>query len=147
MKLRLLPENIVADPVLQAGIVYACATVIAGLEKLGNLAGVYASDANTPWIIMTAFILFYTLFSSIFSLKTKSMNKYWGRAIFGYVGLCALSILVASLLSGISMDEAGTFRWLYVVFAIGYLVFLTIVRLMRRIVDMAIRQDEKLRGK
>ncbi|MDX1409977.1 MAG: hypothetical protein R3330_17630, partial [Saprospiraceae bacterium] len=81
------------------------------------------------------------------SLCADNMNRYWSRSIMCFVGLMALSILTSTVVSGASMDEAGTFRWLFVVLTIGYLVFLVIVRLMKRIVDIAIKQDEKLRGK
>ena len=144
---KITAEHIAADPVLQAGVVFVCAAVIAGMEKIGNVLSIVDSEQKSPWIVMSAFVLFYALFSSIFSLRSKALNRYWSKAIVGFVGLSALSILYATALSGLSIDEAGTFRWLFVVFAIGYLVFLIIVRLIRRIVEIAIKQDEKLRGK
>ena len=48
--------------------------------------------------------------------------------------------------SGLTIDEAGSFRWLYVVFTMGYIILLAIVRSMRRIVAMAQKQDKRLRG-
>lgn len=44
------------------------------------------------------------------------------------------------------MDEAGSFRWLYIVFALTYLVFISIVNMMRKIMEIAKKQDARLRG-
>ena len=80
------------------------------------------------------------------SLKAASMNKYWSRSIMAFMGLLVVSGLLATVFSGLSIDEAGSFRWLFVVLTFGYLVFLSIVRLMKKIVDIAIEQDDRLRG-
>lgn len=140
-------ERVVQDPVLQAAIVGVVAVIIAGLEKLANVISMIDSEPRSPWIIMTSFILFYALFNSILSLKSSRLNRYWGRGIMSFIGLCVVTIAISTAFSSLSIDEAGTFRWLFLVLAVGYLVFLTIVRLMRKIVDIAIKQDEKLRGK
>ena len=105
-----------------------------------------ASDPISPWIITTAMVLFFSLFNSILSLKAESMNKYWGRSIIGFMVLLVLSAVIARLFSGLSMDEAGSFRWLFLVLTMGYLIFLAIVRTMKRIVQIAIKQDKRLRN-
>ena len=51
-----------------------------------------------------------------------------------------------NLVSGESMDVYGSYRWLYVMFALGHVFFLALVRTLRRIVDIAKKQDSKLRG-
>jgi heme/copper-type cytochrome/quinol oxidase subunit 2 len=38
---------------------------------------------------------------------------------------------MAWLISGVSIDDAASVKWLYVVFTIGYIVFLTIVNLIK----------------
>ncbi|MDX1479407.1 MAG: hypothetical protein R3301_16950 [Saprospiraceae bacterium] len=140
-------QTVFANPVYQAIAVLGVSLVFVLVDKLGGVTGIWETEPRSTWIIMTAFVLFFALFNSVLSLRTKNMNKYWSRSIMCFVGLIAVSVLASTILSGVSMDEAGTFRWLFVVLTIGYLVFLVIVRLMKRIVDIAIRQDEKLRGK
>ena len=139
-------ERLGKQPLHFALLILVVSMTIAGLEKLANYASILDSDPNSPWIITTSFVLFYAIFSSIFSLRSDQLNLYWRDAIFGFLGLCFLSIMASQLLSGIGMEEAGSFRWLYVVLAIGYLVFLVIVRLMRKIVEIAIRQDDRFHG-
>jgi hypothetical protein len=111
-----------------------------------HVSGVGTNSENSAWVLMTACILFYALCSSVLSLRSAKINIYWRNAIFGFLILAVGSALVSTAVSGVSIDEAGSFRWIYVVLAIGYLVFLAIVRLMKRIVDIAIKQDDRLRG-
>jgi hypothetical protein len=50
------------------------------------------------------------------------------------------------LLSGKHIDEVGSFRWLWFVLTLVYMIFFAIARSMKRVVDIAIEQDDKLRG-
>ena len=138
--------RIVAQPLYQAIIIFIFGLFLVLLDQSTGMAGVGTSKYNSPWILLTACILFYSLCSSVFSLKSKQPNKYWRDGIFSFVGLMVAVGLAATVISGQTIDEAGSFRWIFLVLSIGYLVFLTIVRLMKRIVDIAIRQDERLRG-
>ncbi|HLF65852.1 MAG TPA: hypothetical protein VI603_18970 [Saprospiraceae bacterium] len=141
-----IAAKIAAQPLFQAAIIFVLVAFLALIDRGSNVSGVGTSTQNSPWILMTACILFYALCSSILSLKAKQANRYWRDAILSFVLLMVASAATATVLSGQSMDEAGSFRWLFVVMSVGYLVFLTIVRLMKKIVDLAIRQDDKLRG-
>lgn len=141
-----LADRISRQPAFQAIIIFVFGIILSLLDQGSNASGVGESTQNTPWILMTACILFYALCSSILSLKASDANRYWRDAILSFVGLMIGSGLIAMWISGQSIDEAGSFRWLFVVLSIGYLVFLSIVRLMKRIVDIAIKQDDKLRG-
>lgn len=139
-------ERFARTPFIQGAFIFGIALLIASLEKLANMIGMFESDPNSPWIIFTSFILFFSIATSLMSLKAVNMNKYWGRSIITFMAVLVLSGLFATLYSGLSIDEAGSFRWLFFVLTFGYLVFLSIVRLMKRIVDIAIKQDERLRG-
>jgi uncharacterized membrane protein len=136
-------HDIVRNPVYQAILIFGVALTLAGLEKLANVIGIMDSKPNSPWIVMTAFILFFTIANSILSLRVENLNKYWAVSIISFVAILACSALTATLLSGLSIDEAGSFRWLFMVLTFGYLVFLSIVRLIRRIVEYAIKQDDQ----
>ena len=145
-KQKPIAGRIVAQPAFQAGLIFIFGAILALLDRGTNASGAGTSSQNSAWILLTACILFYALCSSIFSLKAIHPNRYWRDAILSFIGLMIVSALLATVISGQSIDEAGSFRWLFVVLAVGYLVFLSIVRLMKTIVDIAIRQDDKLRG-
>ena len=107
-------------------------------------AGVFSGKAY--WINCITFMLVYALFNSLLSLLFKDQNAYWGRSIAVYAGIAILGGLLAYAFSGMTIDEAGSFRWLYLVFTLGYLIFLAIVRTIRKIVAISQRQDKRLRG-
>jgi hypothetical protein len=95
------------------------------------------------WIIAGAAVLFYALFNSIFSLSSTDMNLYWTRAIPTFVGLMVLSAAAAYLFSAMTMAEAGSFRFIFIVLTFGYLLFLSIMRAMRKIVQLAQKEDDR----
>lgn len=102
-------------------------------------------DAGT-WIVSTAMILFYVILNSVVALRIEPILPYWRNSIFSYVGLLVIAYGWSFLLSGKHIDDVGSFRWLWFVLTLVYLVFFTIARSMKRIVDIAIKQDRKLRG-
>lgn len=134
------------NPFIQ-GIVIACMIIFfVGIELIFKWTGISEPDQNSPWITSTAMLLFYTIANSIISIKANRLLQYWGRSITTYILLLVLGALFAYLVSGMPIDQAGSFRWLFVVLTLGYLIFLAIVQTMKRIVDIAIKQDKRLRG-
>jgi drug/metabolite transporter (DMT)-like permease len=129
------------NPVLQAAATFGAVIVFILISKLVKLTGLmYVSDLF-PWMTAAAFMLLFAVFNSIFSLSANNMAKYWGRSIYSYMGLAAASGFVAYLFSSLTISEAGSYRWIYVVLSIGYLVFLSIMGFMKRIVEFAQREE------
>ena len=134
------------NPFIQGAVIACMILLFVGIEAFFKWTGISEPEQNSPWITSTAMLLFYTIANSIISIKAKSLLKYWGRSITTYILLLVLGALFAYLVSGMPIDEAGSFRWLFVVLTLGYLIFLAIVQTMKRIVDIAIKQDKRLRG-
>jgi len=76
----------------------------------------------------------------------KDGNTYWLHSIISFVILLVVGGLMAWAISGVSINNAGSVRWIYVVFTFGYLVFLSIVNFMKFLVKLAQRQDKRMRG-
>ena len=146
MKMDKLQGKIAGSPVFQAVLIFSIALLFAAIEWLGKTAGLTDPDPNSPWIIFTSFVLFFSIVNSVLSLKAADMNKYWARSIMAFAGLLVISGACAWLFSGLTIDEAGSFRWLFFVLTFAFLAFLSITRLVKRIVDIAIKQDDRLRG-
>lgn len=106
--------------------------LISRLFKTGE-----ATSNDLPYIFGGAALLFFIMFSSIFSLATKDIQKYWQYAIYSYIGLAAHAIGLGYLVTGLSIGEVGTFKWIYFVLTVGFLVFLTLISLIRFIVTQA----------
>ncbi len=93
------------------------------------------------WLTAAAFLLFFAVFNSISSIVSSNMLHFWGRSIYSYMGLALLSGTFAWWLSGISIYDAGTYSWIYVVISLVYVVFLTLVRSVKMIVEFAQKEE------
>lgn len=129
------------DPLYQAGFALVGVLVM-------NLIGIAARGTNAidvtykfPWMCAASFMLFFAVFNAVFSVTSKSMVKYWGRSIYAFMGLGLGAGLMAWAFSGISIGEAGSYRWIYVVVTFGYLIFLSMVTMMRSVVDFAQKEE------
>jgi hypothetical protein len=135
-----------ATPIKQGLVVIALILIF----DLFSLAGGVGEDGffkpSIFWINTIAFLLVYSLFNSILSLSSEDQNKYWGQSIATFAGICIIGGVLAYLFSGLTIDEAGSFRWLYMVFGMGYIIFLAMIRTIRKIVEIAQKQDKRLRG-
>jgi hypothetical protein len=129
------------DPIYQALICFGAVVLVILGGKLVNLIGIMDVSNRFPWLTSASFILFFAMFNSVFSLSAKNMAKYWGRSIYSFMGLAAISGLTAYLFSSISISDAGSYRWIYFVLTLGYLVFLSMMTFMRKIVEFAQREE------
>lgn len=129
------------NPFLQAALVFGAAVVVVLLSKIVNATGIMEVDQRFPWTSAAAFMLFFAMFNSVFSLSAKNAGQYWSRSIFSFGGLAIANGLMAYLFSSLTINEAGSYRWIYVVLTFGYLVFLSMMNFMKRIVEFAQREE------
>lgn len=129
------------DPLLQAGLVFILSFSINAIAKLFQITGLSLVSGKFFWMTATVFLLLFAIFNSLFSFTSTSSMKYWGRSVYGFLGLAFLSGFVAYLFSSMSISEAGSFRWIYFVVTLCYIVFLTMVNLMRKIIEFAQRDE------
>lgn len=106
-----------------------------------TVTNVYPEEPLFAWSIATAFMLLFALFNSLMSLRADSFARYWGRSMYAYIGLALCTGLAAWLFSGIPLREAGTYRWIYIVVTVGFLVFLSMINFMKKIVEFAEREE------
>lgn len=129
------------NPIIQAlGIYLGVLVMIAG-GAIVKSSGLMSVSERFPWMCAAAFMLFFAMFNSVFALSSKNINKYWGKSVYSFMGLAALSGLTAWVTSSLSINEAGSFRWIYLVVTIGYMIFLSMVTIMRTIVDFAQKEE------
>jgi hypothetical protein len=129
------------NPVLQAGIVLSAVLAVMIGGALVKATGLITVGERFPWLTAASFMLFFAMFNSIFSLSAKEMNQYWSRSMMSFMGLAIASGLLAWLFSSVSINHAGSYRWIYVVVTIGYLVFMSMMRMMKKIVEFAEREE------
>jgi len=134
------------SPFLQGGVVLGAILVFILVTIVFGRLGLAETDGGTPWLVACSMTFFFAIGNSVLSLAADDQNAYWWKSILSFVLLVVLGGTMAYLFSGTSMDEAGSYRWLYVVFTFGHILFLAIVRTMKRIVKLAQKQDSRLRG-
>ncbi len=100
-----------------------------------------ALSPEKPWVFAMTFLLFYAVINVVFSLNADNAEKYWTQSIIGFLMVAGALGSLAYLFSGLGIDEAGSFKWLFTVVTISYLVFMSIVRAMKSIVEFAQREE------
>ncbi|MDO8971491.1 MAG: hypothetical protein Q7U74_12430, partial [Saprospiraceae bacterium] len=70
-----------------------------------------------------------------------SFVKYWGASIYSYLALAFCTSMAAWGFSGIPLRDAGSYRWIYIVVTIGFIVFLSMVNMMKIIVKFAEKEE------
>ena len=134
------------SPFVQAGVVLAAILVFILITVVFGSLGLAETDEGTPWLVACSMSFFFAIGNSILSLAADDQNTYWWQSILSFVLLALLGGSIAYLFSGVSIGNVDSYKWLYVVFTIGHILFLTIVRTMKRIVTIAKKQDKRLRG-
>ena len=115
------------------------------LAKLVVLLGIIKLPFYYPWVISASFLMLFAIINAVLSLASKNQNEYWGKGITTYMGVGIITGVVAYLLSGSGLFETKSFSWIYVVFTLGYILFLVMVRSMRKIMRIAEEQERRMR--
>jgi hypothetical protein len=129
------------DPLYQAGGALVAVFVFI---LIGSAVSAGTDDVVThkwPWLCAASFLLFFALFNAIMSATSENLMKYWGRSIYSFLGLAVGSGLLAWAFSGLSIGEAGSYKWIYFVVTFGYLVFLSMIAFMKKIVEFAQKEE------
>lgn len=128
------------NPVFQGLLLLTAVLVVNIGAKIFSGAGMEI-EQRFPWTIAASFLLFFSAMNAVLSIFSKNIDNYWSRSILSFVGLAAISALLAYVFSQLTMNEAGSYKWIYIVLTFGYLVFLIILTAMRKIVDFAQREE------
>ncbi len=130
-----------ANPIVQAGLCLGGGLVVILTAKLVGATGVMEVSERFPWMTAASFLLLYSVFNSVGSIVSPNRAKYWSRSIYSFASLATGSGLMAWAFSSLSIGEAGSYRWIFVVLTFGYLVFVSIMNIARVIVEFAQREE------
>lgn len=129
------------NPFLQGAVIVVAMIAFLGFGELLSSSAPDGYKQRIPWIIVTAMLLLFAVSNSIFCLVSDKPVYYWGRSVITYILLAAVAIFMASFLSGLPIRKAGSFEWLFFVVSFSYLVFISIVNLIRIIVAFAEKEE------
>lgn len=134
-----------ANPIHQAIYILIAGILFMGISVVFPMSPQAKMAQAMPWVIACAMVLLFALANAVLSLMTKEGQRYWMVSIFSYAGLFIVLCVLARIISGIGIDEAGSIRWVLTVFTFGYLILLSIVNLIKFFVFLAERSDAKKR--
>lgn len=129
------------NPLRVAGLLLAVSATLMGLSKLADLTGFGLNDRLLSWTIALSFLFLFAIANALFSLAADKDLAYFGQSIYAFLGLAFGNGLLAWLFSGVPIGEAGSYKSLYLVVLIGFLVFISIVNAMKRIVRFAEKEE------
>jgi len=130
--------NVQINPLTLAGIIGAVKLVAIMVMPM-------ISDSPTIcWEVAFTFLLLFSLINSMLSLNSVDQNKYWFQSIVGFVVFALIGGLVAWKVSGISIYDLESLKIMYLIFTFMYLILLTIIRTMRKIIELAQTHDKRM---
>jgi hypothetical protein len=129
------------QPPVQAAVLVLVNVIFMIVGWVLAAADWYHFDRLYDWSVAAALLLLFALMNSLLSLRSESFTKYWGASMYSFLGLALASSTLARLFSGIAFNEAGTYRWIFIVVTFCFLVFLSMVNFMKRIVNFAEREE------
>lgn len=101
-------------------------------------------DPMRVWLMATSMLLFYVLLSSIYCFKATNRLLYYRQSTIAYIVIGIVLVSTAQYFSELKLSDAQSHRWIIIVISLVYLVFMTIIALIRKIVDIAIKQDNSI---
>ncbi len=125
------------NPFLHALVMAGFGVTIMLLAKLANMLNLIEVDKTFPWLTTGAVFLLFAISNSVFSLASDNINTYFNKSVLGAALLVALLLPISYLFSGIWVTEADSFLWIYKVIGFCYLVFISIVNLIKKAVEYA----------
>lgn len=132
------------NPFLQGGAVLAFVAFIMILLKGLQISDNMDVSPYAFWVAIGTGMLVFALFNSIISLSIPSdMNEYWTRSTGTYIVLTVLGGSLAWFFSSMTIGEAGSFRWIFMVVTFGYLLFLSLMRFIKKVVFIAQQEDNR----
>jgi hypothetical protein len=125
------------SPFKQAGYAIVVAIVLMTLSKFMPVSAYSTTAKIMPWTALCGVILFFAIGNSILSLGASAYKYYWMHSMISYASLLVVGGFLAYMFTGIGIYDAGSVSWLYLVLTFCYLVFLSIVNLIKFFVNYA----------
>lgn len=134
-------------PKIQAFIALGGVIIFSGIGKAIGL-GSEEMAQRFPWMISAAFMLVFAIFNSVFWISAKESKTYLTQSIIWYALLALGAGVIAFLISGISPEEAGSIKAIFIILTIGYTVFMGIMGTIKFLIGFLNKEEKnKIEGK
>jgi hypothetical protein len=122
-------------------LIYIIILLIVGLLKYLDWITFTSIDY---WKYATAVVLFFIMVNCVYCFPAKEKMIYYRDSILTYTLVLIVFSIASKFFSGMNISEAESYSWIWMVFSIIYIVLITIINLLRKIVEVAIKQDQNL---
>lgn len=134
-------EKNITHPTFQAAVIFAAGLVLMTMGWLLSVSGLVVVGRLFAWSVAASFALLFAIFNSLISIRAAHSGKYWGASVYSFMALALCSGTAAWLFTGVPIRDASTYRWIFIVVTFGFLVFLSMVNFMKKIVQFAEREE------
>jgi hypothetical protein len=128
-------------PFVQALIIIIAVFIVNIGAVIIKASGLIEVTNRFAWLNAASFMLFFAVLNSIYSIASKNVPQYWGYSMYSFMLVAGISGLQAVFFSGISIGNAGSYMWIYVVVTIGYLVFISLMTILKKVVAFAEKEE------
>jgi drug/metabolite transporter (DMT)-like permease len=128
-------------PFFQAIIIIGCVFIVNVGASAVKASEIIDVSNRFAWLNAASFTLFFAVLNSIYSIASKNVPQYWGLSMYSFMLVAGISGLQAFIFSGISIRHAGSYMWIYVVVTIGYLVFISLMTILKKVVAFAEKEE------
>jgi hypothetical protein len=133
-----LKKRNVMPPMMQAAI-------LGGSALVGMLGATFmAKDSLTIWMTGTSCLLLYSIINNGMSMFAEDYKKYLVHSIYGFMFMMILVIALATLLSGLSVYEAGGYRLILTISVIANFIFIAMIITIKGFLTIIAEKDKKL---
>lgn len=95
------------------------------------------SSVLAPYFISSSFALLYALINSIILINSDDANKFWRYSVVGFFIIIIGGLAFSFLMTGVHPLDTIIYYQIYVVIIFGYLVFMAIAGLMKKLLEWA----------
>lgn len=98
------------------------------------------------WTSSAAFLLFFVVFNNGAAIFTANYGKYVQQALPTFVALLVAMGLLATLISGISIQDKPAFRTIYIIMIMAYFSLMALAFFIRKAADFLHNRDQEING-
>ena len=146
MKILDLKKLNYSRPMVIASLCSLLTTVIFVFFKIYELLKSQKIEVEQYVIIACAIILFYIILNIVSGFKVDDLMQFYKESIYSFIGLVGVSLLLIYLFVNHSIFSNQDHKWLIKLLAIIYIALLTILSSVKKIVGIAISQENKMRN-
>ncbi len=109
------------------------------------VASIIAQEKLTTWMFAASFLLLFSILNNVMSMFVDDFKKYIIHSVYSFTFLLIALILLASTLSGLSINEASPYRNIFLVIFISNFIFISMIMMVKGLLIFLSQKDEKLK--